>query len=119
MITQEIKLYEEPKPPPSYQSYNVMSFSKEEIDTAIATAKLCGFVEGMVLHHKPTGHTITILGFLDKKIRPFRNKPMVISGKRDRNGVSWETEYTVDELLDPDYVILDTPDQQKIPLTGD
>jgi len=116
MLTLKITKYEEPKPSYAVTTYSAndtkVTFTAEEIEEAQKTALLCGFEPGLMLEHTPTKHTIKILGFnTAKHIHGYRNKPMVLLGERTRQNHVWESTFTVDELLDKDYVIIVPPNE--------
>ena len=78
--------------------------SKKEIDDAKELGIMCGLTEGLCLEHTPTGHIITILGWVDDKdITSHNGKPRIVKAIRDRQGHQWETNYSVDELMLMEY----------------
>jgi hypothetical protein len=113
MLTLRIDKYKEPEPikytGTQYTTHSGV-FTPKEIDEAKSTATLCGLEKGLVMEHTPTGHTIIILGFNDSKhIIGYKGKPPVIKALRKRQGYNWESTFTVDELLEPEYRVINTP----------
>jgi hypothetical protein len=108
MITQKINKY--PEPPPyqmttySKPSYAPVTFTPKEINNAKELGIMCGITEGLCLEHTPTGHFITILGWVDDaNITSHNGKPRIVKALRDRQGHQWETNYSVDELMLMEY----------------
>lgn len=110
MITKKIDKYPEPPPyqmttysKPTYIGVQV-TFTPKEINDAKELGILFGITEGLCLEHTPTGHFITILGWVDDKdITSHNGKPRVVKAMRDRQGHQWETNYSVDELMLMEY----------------
>ena len=109
MITQKIDKY--PEPPPyqmtTYQkpiTYAQVTFTPKEIQDAKELGIMFGITEGLCLEHTPTGHIITILGWVDDKdVTSYNGKPRIVKAMRDRKGHQWETNYSVDELMLMEY----------------
>jgi hypothetical protein len=113
MLTLRIDKYKEPEPikyvAPNYATHTG-TFTPKEIDEAKSTATLCGLEKGLVIEHTPTGHIITVLGFNDAKhIIGYKGKPQIIKAMRRRQGYNWESTFTVDELLEPEYKVINMP----------
>ena len=108
MITQKIDKYPEPTPNQmtTYKkpSYAQVTFTPKEISDAKELGITFGITEGLCLEHTPTGHFITILGWVDDaNITSHNGKPRIVKAIRNRQGHQWETNYSVDELMLMEY----------------
>jgi hypothetical protein len=108
MITIKIEKHKEPDKyvytPPKTTTMPNTSFDEEELKKARELSISLGIVEGLVMKHEPTGHIVTVTGWVDKnKITHYKGNPCIIKALRDRQGYQWETVYSVDELMQQEY----------------
>ena len=112
MISQEIKLYEEPKPTPvttkphiTYGFYRQYSFL--EVVSEVQRAKMNRIEVGSIFKNKNTGSLIRVESFantpqdLDETHNTYNDKPMVIQASHSQ--LKYELTYGVDELLGKTY----------------
>lgn len=113
MITQKIELHEEPKAI-QYQVYQrgtyypaiqqKTSFTSTEIEVSRKMAHELGMVAGVELKHKLTDHKVIIIGFNDDhKVTGYKGNPAILRCRRYRENHDWETNFTLEELLSPDF----------------
>ncbi len=111
MITQEIKLYDEPKP--AYQAQQTYSHKTEhhsiaEITRAILDGQNARIRIGDKYKYKHSGLVVNILGMETdpSKVNSYGGNPAIYRGQRraSYNNSMVEFMYTVEELLDMEKV---------------
>ena len=116
MITQEIKLYEEPLPVKPQHTTQVNTDNKYgfyrqysflEVVSEVQRAKMNRIEIGSIFRNKHTGSLIRVESFvktpdeLDETHNTYNGKPMVIQASHST--VKYELYYGVDELLNLNY----------------
>jgi hypothetical protein len=118
MITLKIDKWEEPKPTytvytspanTNYSTSTKTTFNDEEIETARKISAELGILPGVELVHTPTAHKVLILGFVPKdKIIGYKGNPMILKARRTRDNYDWDTTFSVEELLETDFTVVNT-----------
>lgn len=108
MIQQEIKLYPEPiavVSTPSRSSYLSSTYTKEELEGAIALAETLGIKVGSKFKYKQSGVILTVVGYQTDPTRvyPIAGSPGVLVCTRE--GANYVSSYSSSELLNSNNIV--------------